>query len=87
MDRIEEAGRVLIYEGDAAAKTTTCPIPKTTVDQPEFTPAGKPTQNRLFWKAAMAYKDHGEPAELVKVYEKLRTRIWVYAGRFELVDA
>jgi len=29
----------------------------------------------------------GEPPELVRVYEKIRTGIWAFAGVFELVDA
>jgi hypothetical protein len=86
VDRIEERGQVLVYEGHDAAKTAACPLPKR-VDQPEFTPVGRPTQNGLFWNAAMAYKNRGAPAELVRVYEKLRTGIWVYSGLFELVDA
>ena len=85
-DRIEEGGQVLIYEGHDAAKTTASPNPKR-VDQPESSSAGTPTQNGLFWKAAAAHKNQGASAEFVKVYEKLRTGIWAYAGLFELIDA
>jgi hypothetical protein len=85
-DRIEEGGQVLIYEGHDAAKTAATSNPKR-IDQPESSPAGTPTQNGLFWNAAKAHKNHGTSAELVKVYEKLRTGIWAYAGLFELIDA
>jgi len=85
-DRIEQNGQVLIYEGHDAARTKGGPNPKS-VDQPETSPVGTLTQNGLFWNAATAYKNHGAPVELVKVYEKIRTGIWVYAGLFELIDA
>jgi hypothetical protein len=57
------------------------------VDQPDATPTGTLTQNGLFWNAAKAHRDHGVAAEKVKVYEKIRTGIWVYAGLFDLIDA
>jgi len=85
-DRIEEGGRVLIYEGHDIAKRKGGPDPKT-VDQPLNKKNGNPTPNKLFLDAAQAHSNQGEPAEIVKVYEKLRTGIWVYNGNFELVDA
>ena len=85
-DKIEEEGQILIYEGHDAAKTVATPFPKR-IDQPEMTSTGRPTQNGLFWNSANAHKNQGAPAELVRVYEKLRTGIWVYAGLFELTDA
>lgn len=85
-DRIEQGGQVLVYEGHDIPRNKVGPDPKE-VDQPEHTPAGKPTQNGLFWKAAIAHKHHGEIPELVRVYEKIKTGIWAYAGLFELIDA
>jgi len=83
-DRIDENGRVLIYEGHDINRTVGGPDPKTT-DQAEFLPSGKPTQNGLFLAAALAYKK-GERAEPVKVYEKIKDGIWVFTGNFELID-
>ena len=85
-DRIEDGGRVLIYEGHDLPKTKNGPNPKET-DQPEYSPAGTLTQNGMFWKAAEAYKNHKAAPEMVRVYEKIKTGIWAYAGLFELVDA
>ena len=84
-DRVEEEGRVLIYEGHDAPNSSDGLDPKS-VDQPERTPQGSLTQNGLFAQAARASKD-GQSPELVKVYEKLRTSIWVYNGQFRLLDA
>lgn len=85
-DRVEDEGKTVIYEGHDAARTEECPKPKL-IDQPENLPSGTPTQNGLFWKAALAHKDAGEPPARFRVYEKIRTGIWAYAGLFELVDA
>lgn len=85
-DRVEQDGKVLIYEGHDAPRTKECPSPKYT-DQPMLTPSGKPTQNGLFWEAVLDYKNHRAPAALVRVYEKIKTGIWVYAGLFRLIDA
>lgn len=61
------------------------PNPKT-VDQPEFTPSGKRTQNGLFHQAAQSFKAGGPP-ERVKVYEKKRRGVWAYWGIYRLVDS
>ncbi|OSZ82977.1 restriction endonuclease [Chitinophagaceae bacterium IBVUCB1] len=83
-DRTEEDGQILIYEGHDVPRN----INESTkaVNQPQFTPNGKLTQNGKFHKAAMDYRN-GEPPELVKVYEKIKDGIWVYNGIFELIDA
>jgi hypothetical protein len=85
-DRIEEGGRVLVYEGHDSPRTKVGPNPKD-IDQPDVSPTGKATQNGLFWHAAKAHQDRGEDPELVKVYEKIKTGIWAYVGLFELIDA
>ncbi len=85
-DRVEEDGRVLIYEGHDVPKTQDTPIPKI-VNQPMGNPGGTLTQNGLFFKAAKEYNSNKRHPELVKVYEKLHAGIWVYNGLFKLVDA
>ncbi|MGE3488309.1 MAG: hypothetical protein AB7L09_26695 [Nitrospira sp.] len=54
-DRIEDDGAVLIYEGHDEPKSAKNRNPKT-VDQPEFTSAGTPTENGKFYAAAQRYK-------------------------------
>lgn len=85
-DRIEEEGRVLVYEGHDVPKLTDGPNPKT-VDQPINNPGSGLTQNGLFYGAAKKYKTKKASAELVKVYEKVRSGLWVFNGVFRLVDA
>jgi hypothetical protein len=85
-DRIEDGGKILIYEGHDVARTKDCPNPKS-VDQPEFYPGGRRTQNGFFLQAVEQYKNGKAPAERVKVFEKIRAGIWVYNGLFTLTDA
>lgn len=85
-DRVEEDGKVLIYEGHNAYTGHGGPDPKS-VDQVLTNPDGTPTQNGLFFNAALEYKEGKHKAELVKVYEKIKSGIWVYNGIFKLVDA
>ena len=85
-DKIEENGRVLIYEGHDIPRRKNGPDPKT-VDQPRRNPSGTLTQNGLFYRAAHQYLSGNAPAEPVKVYEKIRPGIWTYNGIFLLVDA
>lgn len=85
-DRVEDNGRILIYEGHDVPKTQDTPIPKT-VDQPMNNPGGTLTQNGLFYEAAERFKKAHQDAELVMVYEKLHRGIWVYNGLFKLTDA
>ena len=85
-DRIENDGRVLIYEGHDQPRFSRGPDPKT-VDQPERMPSGRPTQNGLFAQAAQLHRDAGADPELVHVYEKIQPNIWTFNGVFRLVDA
>ena len=85
-DRIEDEGKTLIYEGHDVPATKNGPHPKE-VDQPEFNPGGGLTQNGLFYRAALQFKRTEDKAELVKVYEKMRSGIWVFNGFFRLIDA
>ncbi len=85
VDRIEDGGKTLIYEGHDAPRSSVCQEPKK-VDQPEYSRGGSLTQNGLFWGAVAAYKEGRAPAAQVSVYDKIYTGIWAYAGVFELVD-
>jgi HNH endonuclease len=85
-DRVEQNGKTLIYEGHDIPKKQGGPDPKM-VDQQAFNPSGTLTQNGLFREAAEAYKRGNSESELVRVYEKIRSGIWVYNGLFRLVDA
>jgi hypothetical protein len=85
-DRIEDAGQTLIYEGHDVAQTRGGPDPKQ-IDQPEFHSGGRPTQNGLFLQAARRFQKGQQPAEEVRVFEKIRPGIWAYNGLFRLVDA
>jgi len=85
-DRIQEDGRVLIYEGHDVPKTSQIQDPKT-LDQPRTTPGNKLTQNGMFEKAAIAAKNGKQAPEVVAVYEKLHAGIWVFNGFFFLTDS
>lgn len=85
-DRVEDSGRVLIYEGHDIGKDKGGPDPKT-VDQPETNPNGSPSQNALFSGAASDYTSGKSKPELVKVYEKIKRGVWAYNGTFRLVHA
>jgi hypothetical protein len=84
-DRVEDDGRTLVYEGHDVPKSLHAANPKE-LDQPDRNPSGTLTQNGLFAESAAGYKEGVSPAEQVKVYEKIRSGIWVYNGLFELVD-
>ena len=85
-DRIEDNGKVLIYEGHDLPRTADGLNPKT-VDQPRYLTNGKPTQNGLFFEAAMRAERGDGPPELVKVYEKIHEGVWAFDGVFKLVGA
>jgi hypothetical protein len=85
-DRIENEGRVLIYEGHDVPRTKNNPDPKI-VDQLRVTPSGKLTQNGLFENAALKAKNDKTKSEIISVYEKIHTGIWAYNGLFMLTDA
>lgn len=84
-DRVEENGQILIYEGHDVPRNL-ARDPKA-IDQPLETPRGTLTENGKFFYAAEKFKSKQQPAEFVKVYEKIKDGIWVYNGVFELVDA
>ena len=84
-DRVVDNGRVLIYEGHDNPRPPGGKKPKE-VDQEERNPDGTLTQNGLFASAANEYKLGERYPETVKVYEKIKTGIWVYNGLFSLTD-
>jgi len=85
-DRIEENGQILIYEGHDSPVGFGVRNPKT-IDQPMYNPSGSLTQNGLFYTAAQEYKKDSSRYELVRVYEKIHSGIWVFNGTFKLIDA
>lgn len=85
-DRIEDDGSVLVYEGHDAPRVAAGPDPKV-VDQPEFLPSGRPTENGKFASAALSFKSGKKGPDIVRVYEKLHKGIWSDNGYFYLVDA
>lgn len=84
-DRVEEDGRVLIYEGHDQPRQKGEPDPKT-LDQLAAASNGSLTQNGLFLRAAEAFKGGQSEAEIVRVYEKVKKGIWVFNGSFRLTD-
>ena len=84
-DRVEENGKVLIYEGHDVDKRSGH-NPKT-VDQPMNNPSGSLSRNGLFYEAAMRTKEGVDQPEIVKVYEKIRRGMWTYNGLFRLMDS
>jgi len=85
-DRVLEDGQVLVYEGHDVPKRAGEEYPKY-VDQPEFTPSGKLTENGKFHKAAQEYLAGRKGPDIVRVYEKLKKGIWSDNGAFYLVDS
>jgi hypothetical protein len=85
-DVVRDDGRTLIYEGHDAARSSETSDPKA-VDQPLLTDRDTLTQNGRFYMAAEACRNQELPAEPVRVYEKVRSGVWVYNGTFRLVDA
>jgi hypothetical protein len=85
-DRVEDDGRILIYEGHDTPRIRGGPDPKA-VDQPSKYPTGALTQNGYFEGAANKYKRDKSNPEFVAVYEKIHPGIWAFNGNFLLVDA
>jgi len=86
VDKVEDEGRVLIYEGHDVPRPLGAEDRKG-VDQVDRNPDGSLNQNGMFFNAAMDYKNGKRESEVVKVYEKIKPSIWVYNGRFSLLDA
>lgn len=86
-DRIEDDGKILIYEGHDMAKYQGLEQDPKMIDQPKYLPSGQLSENGKFYNAAMQYKSGDRSPELVKVYEKMQSGVWSYNGIFKLIDA
>ena len=87
-DRFEDNGSTIIYEGhDLQKNHNTSNKDVKFLDQPLQTPSGAFTENGKFAIAAIQYKKGNAPAKKIKVYEKIKSGVWVYNGYFNLVDA
>jgi 5-methylcytosine-specific restriction endonuclease McrA len=85
-DRVEDGGRVIIYEGHDSPRSVEVPDPKS-VNQPERNESGSLTQNGLFHAAAQCCKGDRNHEEHVRVYEKIMNGVWAYNGAFILADS
>lgn len=86
-DRFEDNGTTIIYEGhDVQTNYIDDGGSPKDMDQPMVTPSGSTTENGRFYQAAMQYRQ-GKKAKIIKVYEKIKSGIWVYNGYFKLTDA
>ena len=85
-DEIDNETNSIIYEGHDARRDHV-EKPKL-ADQPLHTPKGTLTENGKFYITSLAYKLGliNEPHK-IKVYEKIREKIWTYKGFFNLVDS
>lgn len=84
-DRIAEDGITIEYEGHDVPRTEYLHNPKLD-NQSAHYPSGKDTQNGLFIKAIEKYKQGINPAEPVKIYEKILPGIWSLKGIFDLIN-
>jgi hypothetical protein len=85
VDKISEDGLSIQYEGHDVSKTLESPNPKI-LDQPRVTKTGGLTQNGLFARAVVDYKNGKRVVEIVRVYEKLFAGVWSEKGFFKLID-
>lgn len=85
VDKVHADGVTIEYEGHDVARRGHEHNPKAD-DQPEKLPSGRFTQNGLFAQAVIDFKSGRQPAELVKVYEKVFPGVWSLKGFFDLVD-
>ncbi|MDE6585519.1 MAG: HNH endonuclease [Clostridia bacterium] len=86
-DRFEDNGTTIIYEGHDV-QANYCPKGKAPkqMDQPMKLPSGILTENGKFYQSVLNFKSTGF-AKTIKVYEKIKSGIWVYNGYFRLIDA
>ena len=85
-DEIINDGKTLLYEGHDVHKSKKIPNPKI-IDQPMYHKNGEFTQNGHFFNAAQRYKAGIGPAEIVRIYQKIKGGIWTFAGNFYLNDS
>ncbi|HKQ08198.1 MAG TPA: HNH endonuclease [Blastocatellia bacterium] len=85
-DALTDGGSTLLYEGHDVPRSLRFAQPKL-LDQPEYLPSGKLSENGKFHKAAQEFKAGKRGPERVRVYEKIKAGIWSYNGIFHLVDS
>jgi len=85
IDRIHDDGITIEYEGHDIPKTSHNINPKK-YDQPDKTKSGRLTQNGLFTKAVIDFKNNKREPEIVRVYEKILPGVWSEKGFFKLID-
>lgn len=86
-DEIINNGKTIIYEGhNVDKKFNKTNLPSNLINQEFLTPKGGLTENGKFLKAVHDYQN-GNPPRKIKVYEKIKSGIWVYNGFFHLVGA
>lgn len=78
---------MLEYEGHDAPRMRGASIDPKTVDQTQYLPSGRLTENGKFYQAAINAKLGTSDPEVVQVYEKISDGIWCDRGRYVLVDA
>lgn len=83
-DKIHKDGKTIEYEGHDVPKNDYSHNPKLE-DQQAQMPSGTLTQNGKFIEAAQRYRNGSRP-ELVKIYEKVHSGVWLFKGFFELRD-
>lgn len=84
-DKIYTDGITIEYEGHDVSKRNYDHFPKLE-DQPEKLPSGKLTQNGLFIKSVLDFKNTSAEPEIIKVYEKILPGVWSLKGFFDLID-
>lgn len=84
-DRLHNDGVTIEYEGHDVPKSQDVQNPKA-VDQLLKTSTGTLTQNGYFVEAVERYKSKQQPAEPIRVYEKILPGIWSDKGFFKLID-
>ncbi|MFA4834208.1 MAG: HNH endonuclease [Patescibacteria group bacterium] len=85
VDRIHDDGVTIEYEGHNISKTNHKINPKN-YDQPDKTKNGRLTQNGLFAKTVIDFKNGKREPEIVRVYEKILPGVWSEKGFFKLMD-
>jgi hypothetical protein len=85
-DRFDDDGSTIVYEGHDVPHSPDCSNPKE-IDQKQYLPSGKLTENGKFYKAAIDYKNKKRLPERLRVYEKIKQGIWSYNGVFHLIDS
>jgi len=85
-DRVEENGHVVIYEAPRSLDLAPAPGSRK-LKQPIADLLGRKTHKGLFYDAAIKATIEKTEPELLKIYEKIKDKVWVYNGLFKLSNA